>query len=100
MRRPRSGPSSTFNGRRKNASVPARRAQNAFRIDREDVPAETADVDESMNQSDEEGVKSEDDEEIDSDEAFGESDEEKYSSFKFLGSSVKDKKVFILSDYA
>jgi hypothetical protein len=31
-------------------------------------------------------VESEDDEEIDSDEAFDESDEERFSAFKFLGS--------------
>jgi U3 small nucleolar RNA-associated protein 14 len=34
-------------------------------------------------------VKSEDDEDIDSDEAFDESDEERFSTFKFSGSSAK-----------
>jgi len=91
MRRPRAGPSTARGQRRLRPGK--RKALNAFRIDKEDIPRETADVDDLMDQSDEEGVKSEDDEEIDSDEAFGESDDEKYSDFKFLGSSTRGMKV-------
>jgi U3 small nucleolar RNA-associated protein 14 len=66
---------------------------NAFRIDKDDEPAESREAEETLEMSDDGGVKSEDDEEIDSDEAFDESDDEKYSSFKFSGSSSKTVKV-------
>jgi U3 small nucleolar RNA-associated protein 14 len=46
-----------------------------------------------LDNSEDEGVKSEDDEEIDSDEAFDEEDDERYSTFKFSGSSSKGSKV-------
>jgi len=95
MARTRGGPSKQV-GRKKSAASGKRKALNAFSIEKEDLPAETQDVDDIL-ESEEEGVKSEDDEEIDSDEAFGDSDEEKYSDFKFLGSSARRIKVISLS---
>lgn len=47
---------------------------------------------EEAEDSDDEQVNSEDDEEIDSDEAFDESDEERFSAFKFLGSKSETVK--------
>jgi U3 small nucleolar RNA-associated protein 14 len=66
---------------------------NAFRIDKDDVSEGTREAEETLEHSDDGEVKSEDDEDIDSDEAFDESDEEKYSTFKFSGSSSKGGKV-------
>ena len=90
MPKRRNGPS---NGRRQTGIVRGRRALNAFRIDNEDIPEETREAEETLEQSDNEGVKSEDDEDIDSDEAFDESDEERFSTFKFSGSTSKGGKV-------
>jgi len=46
-----------------------------------------------LEESDDGQVESEDDEDIDSDEAFDESDEERFSTFKFSGSSAKGRQV-------
>jgi U3 small nucleolar RNA-associated protein 14 len=89
MPKSRSGPS---NPRRKTGVVRGRRALNSFHIEDEEVPARTQDAEENPEDSDEGGVKSEDDEDIDSDEAFDEDDEERYSTFKFSGSSSKSMK--------
>jgi hypothetical protein len=83
------------NGHRQTATVRGRRALNAFRLEENDPVDDAAGMeDESLEQSDEGQVKSEDDEDIDSDEAFDESDEERFSTFKFSGSSAKNVKVF------
>ena len=66
---------------------------NAFRIDKDDVSEKTREAEETLEHNDDGEVKSEDDEDIDSDEAFDESDEERYSTFKFSGSSSKSEKV-------
>ena len=92
MRRPRPGPSQSQRGR-KSGGNSKRNALNAYRVDKDDVAKGKADVDDVMDSENEE-VKSEDDEDIDSDEAFGESDEEKFDDFKFLGSSTRNGKVF------
>jgi U3 small nucleolar RNA-associated protein 14 len=97
MRRPRAGPFAARGRGRPDASGKGR-ALNAYQIDKEDVPKETADIDDLMDQSEEEGVKSEDDEDIDSDEAFGESDEERYTDFTFRGSSGQGGKVKLKFD--
>ena len=89
----RNGPS---NGRRKTGIVRGRRALNAFRIDKEDVSEGTREAEETLERSSDAEVKSEDDEDIDSDEAFDESDEERYSTFKFSGSSSKGGMVSFL----
>jgi U3 small nucleolar RNA-associated protein 14 len=86
MPKSRTGPS---NPRRKTGIVRGRRALNSFHIEDDDTPARTQDAEEIPDDSDEGGVKSEDDEDIDSDEAFDEDDEERYSTFKFSGSSSK-----------
>ena len=86
----RNGPS---NGRRQTGVVRKRRALNAFRIDQEDIPEGIREAEEAFEQSDNEGVKTDDDEDIDSDEAFDESDEERFSTFKFSGSTSKGGKV-------
>ena len=89
MPKSRSGPS---NPRRKTGIVRGHHALNSFHIEDEDKPARTEDAEEIPDDSDEGGVKSEDDEDIDSDEAFDEDDEERYSTFKFSGSSSKHSK--------
>ena len=78
------------NGRRQTGVVRGRRALNAFRIDKEDILDKTPETQETLEQIEDGLVKSEDDEDIDSDEAFDESDEERFSTFKFSGSSSKD----------
>ena len=93
----RSGRNGPSNPRRKTGVVRGRRVLNAFRVDKEDVPRSARDEEEILDDS--EGVKSEDDEDIDSDEAFDEEDEEKYSGFKFSGSSSKGNKVAFLDYY-
>jgi U3 small nucleolar RNA-associated protein 14 len=89
MPKNRSGPS---NPRRKTGVVRGRRALNSFHIEDDEVPSRTEDAEENPEVSDEGGVKSEDDEDIDSDEAFDEDDEKRYSTFKFSGSSSKSLK--------
>jgi U3 small nucleolar RNA-associated protein 14 len=81
----RKGP---FNGHGKRTVGPSRRTLNAFRIDKGDDNREAHEADETLHVSDE-GVRSDDDEDIDSDGAFDESDEEKFSTFKFSGSNSK-----------
>ena len=89
MPKSRSGPS---NPRRKTGVVRGHHALNSFHIEDDDTPARSQDAEEIPDDSDEGGVKSEDDEDIDSDEAFDEDDEERYSTFKFSGSSSKHLK--------
>ena len=86
----RGGPSI---GPRKSGGVSSRRTLNSFHIDKEDESAETREAVEALDASDDGSVRSEDDEDIDSDEAFDESDEERYSTFKFSGSSSKGNTV-------
>ena len=88
----RSGRSGPSNPQRRTGVVRGRRALNAFRVDKEDVDQNARDEEEILD-DDDDGVKSEDDEDIDSDEAFDEEDEERYSTFKFSGSSSKGNKV-------
>jgi U3 small nucleolar RNA-associated protein 14 len=76
--------------RKKSGAVLARRALNAFHIDKGDIENEAVGDHEQSDQDPEEIV---DDEDIDSDEAFDSSDEERYSSFKFSGGSSKSYKV-------
>ena len=83
----------TENGHRKVAAVRERRALNVFRIDQNDDMEAIGAKEEGLPESDEGQVMSEDDEDIDSDEAFDESDEERFSTFKFSGSSAKNGKV-------
>lgn len=64
------------------------RSQNAF-----NVAADSSDDDNKPSNDLTAGVKSEDDEEIDSDEAFESGDEEKFSLFKFSGSTHRPKRV-------
>lgn len=64
------------------------RSQNAF-----NVAADSSDDDNQPSNDLTAGVKSEDDEEIDSDEAFESGDEEKFSLFKFSGSTHRPKRV-------
>jgi len=69
---------------------------NTFHIDDEDFSKESLEAEQELDEDEEGKVKSEDDEDIDSDEAFDESDEERFSSFKFSGSSSNGVKVSIL----
>jgi len=69
---------------------------NTFHIDDEDFSKESLEAEQELDEDEEGQVKSEDDEDIDSDEAFDESDEERFSSFKFSGSSSNGVKVNIL----
>src|SRR5271170_8062051 len=71
--------------------VRGRRALNAFRIDKNHSIEGAAAEEEMLEEGDDGQVKSEDDEDIDSDEAFDESDEERFSTFKFSGSSAKGR---------
>jgi U3 small nucleolar RNA-associated protein 14 len=80
------------NSHRQTSIVRGRRALNAFRIDKNDS-IEGAAAEEMLEEGDDGQVKSEDDEDIDSDEAFDESDEERFSAFKFSGSSAKGRQV-------
>jgi U3 small nucleolar RNA-associated protein 14 len=68
------------------------RTLNAFRIGEDDELKQTREEKETLELNDE-GVKSSDDEDIDSDEAFDESDEERYSTFKFSGSMSRSNQV-------
>jgi U3 small nucleolar RNA-associated protein 14 len=88
----RSGRSGPSNPRRRTGVVRGRRALNAFHVGKDDVDQSARDEEEILDDS-EDGVKSEDDEDIDSDEAFDEDDEERFSTFKFSGSSSKATKV-------
>ena len=72
------------------------KALNTFHIDDEDFSKESLEAEEELDEDEDGQVKSEDDEDIDSDEAFDESDEERFSSFKFSGSSSNGVKVRIL----
>lgn len=89
MPRGRSGPSKS---RRKTGVVRGRRVLNTFHIEDDNEPMRNVDAEEIPEESDNDIVKSEDDEDIDSDEAFDEDDEERYSTFKFSGSSSKSQK--------
>ena len=80
------------NPKRKTGVVRGRRALNAFRVDKEDVSL-SARHEEQILEDGDEGVKSEDDEDIDSDEAFDDEDEERFSTFKFSGSSSRQNMV-------
>jgi U3 small nucleolar RNA-associated protein 14 len=86
----RKAPAAPPNRSRKAQRPKARRGLDVLEVGGADV--RVVGGQEDMEESDE-GVKSEDDEEIDSDEAFGESDVEKFSSFKFPGSSSRHKNV-------
>jgi U3 small nucleolar RNA-associated protein 14 len=90
------GRSGASNSHRQTAAVRGRRALNAFRIDKNDSIDEAAAQEEMLEEGEDGQVKSEDDEDIDSDEAFDESDEERFSTFKFSGSSAKGRQVNIL----
>lgn len=83
------GRQGTGNPKRKTGVVRGRRALNAFRVDKEDVSRSTRHEERILEEDSDEGVKSEDDEDIDSDEAFDEEDEERFSTFKFSGSSSR-----------
>lgn len=75
------------NGKKKTTSRSVReQALNAFHIDASDDEYGVLESDNTAQQEIE-------DEDIDSDEAFGSSDEETYSTFKFAGSSSKKAKV-------
>lgn len=81
-------------GRRLVGAVHMQRALNAFSITDEDPENEVLEAGESPDKFGNEEVRSEDDEDIDSDEAFEEGDEEIFETFKFAGSSSKSGKVF------
>jgi U3 small nucleolar RNA-associated protein 14 len=77
---------------RKSSLARSSRTLNAFRIGKDDEPTQIREEKETLEVSDE-GVKSSDDEDIDSDEAFDESDDERYSTFKFSGSTSRRNQV-------
>lgn len=87
----------TSKGRRQTGVVRRRRVLNAFVIDKtyhvQGAASAAAAEELEEEESGEHRVKSEDDEDIDSDEAFDESDEERFSTFKFSGSSAKVQEV-------
>lgn len=87
-----SGSRGAGNPKRKTGVVRGRRALNAFRVDKEDLSRGAMHEERILEDSDE-GVKSEDDEDIDSDEAFDEEDKERFSAFKFSGSSSRQNMV-------
>jgi len=89
MRKSRSGVS---RGPRNANKVKRGKGLDVFSIESDDAVHAPGDLEGVLDDGDDE-VKSEDDEDIDSDEAFGESDEEKYSTFKFSGSSSRNKQV-------
>ena len=85
------GRAGVSNSHRQTSIVRGRRALNAFRIDKNHSIEGAAAEEEMLEEGDDGQVKSEDDEDIDSDEAFDESDEERFSTFKFSGSSAKGR---------
>jgi hypothetical protein len=87
------GRAGVSNSHRQTSIVRGRRALNAFRIDKNhSIEGAAAEEEMLVEEGDADGqVKSEDDEDIDSDEAFDESDEERFSTFKFSGSLAKGR---------